>query len=168
MSRHCISVFPLFTQAQCAKLLKRFDKLPDEAPNSMNRYGRVLTGTWQRWIDKLVATKIAPMAKRCYGLALAKRGHYAFTVHYEPKRQASLSAHYDSSDVTLNVCLGTRFSGGAVVFGKITVEHAVGRAIVHSGKTTHRATKLRSGKRVNLIVWCRKANVNDHQSPDGS
>lgn len=158
MSQRCLHVFPLFTRRQCAKLLAYLDALPGEAPNSMNRYGAVLSDAkLQTWVDRLIAKHVAPIAKRCYGLSLAKRGHYAFLVRYEVGKQKSLAAHFDSSDVTLNVCLGKRFTGGDVAFASgAVVEHAVGRALVHHGKAIHQARKLTGGKRTNLIVWCRK------------
>ena len=39
--------------------------------------------------------------------------HHAFVVAYALARDLGLSFHVDSSDVTLNVCLGREFEGGA-------------------------------------------------------
>lgn len=156
MSARCVTVLPLFTRAQTRRLLRQFSKLPQVAPNSMNRYGRRIDG-WaaQRWVDRLIATHVAPIAKRCYGVKLRKRDHYAFLVEYQPKKQRSLATHVDSSVVTLNVCLGYQFSGGAVAFENgLRVEHAVGRGLIHHGQLAHKALPLKTGKRVNLIVWC--------------
>lgn len=158
---NCVSVYPLLSPVQCQKLLARIDALPAVAPNSMNRYGKVLEGPeWSRWIDKLVTVEVAPVARRCYGLRLKSKGHYAFVVEYEPGKQKSLAEHFDSSDVTLNVCLGRRFSGGDLVFtdgkrSELAIPQVVGRAVIHHGRHLHRARPLHSGRRTNLIVWCK-------------
>ena len=157
MSAACLHVMPVLKPGECRRLLRRFDKLPPGAPNSMNRYGAKLDGEWSRWADALVAEHVAPVAKRCYGMRLRARGHYAFLVRYQVGKQRSLAPHVDSSDVTLNLCLGESFSGGDVEFENgVLVGHAVGRALVHRGDCAHRATPLERGRRVNLIVWCRR------------
>lgn len=154
---HVVSRF--FTDRQCGALYRKLILLPAESPNSMNKYGRPLdTPEWQRWVDDLVAKRIALIAKNHYGVTLAKRGHYAFAVEYSSKNQRGLSEHFDSSDVTLNVCVAGRFSGGRLVFTTpgIYVDQKIGRGFIHRGSETHRAEPITTGTRMNLVVWCRK------------
>ncbi|TAL42377.1 MAG: hypothetical protein EPN91_08335 [Salinibacterium sp.] len=74
-----------------------------------------------------------------------------------------LEAHYDSSDVTLNVCLSNTFKGGDLVMydakGRSPVyriKQCHGRFIVHRGRHIHRAEGITHGTRVNLILWCKQ------------
>ena len=43
--------------------------------------------------------------------------HKAFSVSYELEGDHSLAYHFDNAEVTLNVCLGTTFTGGELCFG---------------------------------------------------
>jgi hypothetical protein len=97
--------------------------------------------------------------------------HHGFTVEYSPARVRDLSLPIDDAEVTLNVCLGDDFAGGALaVLGhrclahadtppvdgeEAVVEHAVGTALVHADALRHLAEPVTEGHRVNLIVWCR-------------
>ena len=155
----CVHTFPLLTPRTAKKLFRQLQQLPAEAPNSMNRYGRYLDDPkWQRWVDVIVAKHVAPLAKRCYGIRLAARGHYAFAVEYDVRKQKSLAPHFDSSDVTLNVCVGGTFKGGDLVLTDrgLSIEQTVGRAIVHRGAEIHQAKPLTRGKRMNVVIWCKR------------
>ena len=156
-----IFVVALCSPAQCAALLRRVDRQRDgEAPNSMNKYGVVLGGELKPLLARLVAHHIAPIAADEYPeLQPLKKHPYAFVVDYDVKKQRSLAAHFDSSDVTLNLCLGGEFRGGAVVFYKgnkpeFEYQHDVGYAVVHRGSHIHRAKPITRGTRSNLILWC--------------
>ena len=46
--------------------------------------------------------------------------HKAFTVSYQLDGDRELAYHFDNSEVTLNVCLGTSFTGGELSFGPMT------------------------------------------------
>ncbi len=87
---------------------------------------------------------------------------------YEKGRDTELSIHYDNSEVTLNICLGDKFTGGdLVLYGNknsllpsksvLIIEHKVGYATLHLGSVLHRALPIVSGMRSNLVVWCRSA-----------
>lgn len=43
--------------------------------------------------------------------------HKAFIVQYKIGEDVDLSYHYDNAEVTLNVSLGSEFTGGALYFG---------------------------------------------------
>ena len=61
-----------------------------------------------------------PMAALLYPEWVAASGldsHRAFTVSYAQGGDVDLAYHYDNAEVTLNVCLGKRFTGGELSFG---------------------------------------------------
>ena len=45
--------------------------------------------------------------------------HRAFVVKYAMEDDVELSYHFDNAEVTLNVCLGERFTGGDLYFGSM-------------------------------------------------
>lgn len=157
-----IFVFKLFTRGQCDNWRRLIDGQRDpeiKGPNTMNRYGVNLGGSLRPHLSNLVINTVEHFALNFYGLGPLKKNPYAFAVDYSPGTQRSLKAHYDQSDVTLNVCLGTVFDGGELVFDgkgreRIVIEHKVGQAIVHLGSRVHRAKPVTAGNRTNLILWC--------------
>lgn len=86
-----------------------------------------------------------------------------------------LVAHTDDSEVTLNVCIGDEFEGGALNFrglrgtadaGQIlgTFNPKLGTALLHSGRHLHEVTHVTAGNRNMFIMWARswsstRANV---------
>jgi hypothetical protein len=164
---HEVFAFDLFSERQCADLLEQVDELPISPPNSMNKYGKTLRGRrLTALVAELVVKHVTPIVRSSYmeiaqlRLAPLKKHPYAFVVDYSPKTQRSLAWHHDTSDVTLNVCLGRDFAGGDLQFftrsgdKKFIVKQIVGRAIVHRGSHGHRALPLVAGARTNLILWC--------------
>lgn len=156
-----IFVKRLFSQAECERWLKRIAEQPRdrrEAPNSMNKYGIVLGGSLRPALADLVQYVVSPKAVWYPDIRPLKKHPYAFSIDYSVKTQKSLAAHHDSSDVTLNVCLGKKFTGGDLVFGsgrkRFVLKHEVGQAVIHRGSHVHRAMPLLSGERTNLILWC--------------
>ena len=100
--------------------------------------------------------------------------HRSFLVRYDAgsDRDVDLAYHYDDAEVTLNVNLGGAFEGGELVFGgsgederaeshatraRTPVTHREGVGVLHRGSHCHEATPTASGKRVNLIAWCRSS-----------
>mmetsp|Transcript_68223 Transcript_68223/g.113408 ORF Transcript_68223/g.113408 Transcript_68223/m.113408 type:complete len:153 (+) Transcript_68223:33-491(+) len=97
--------------------------------------------------------------------------HHAFIVSYALEKDLDLSFHVDSSDVTLNVCLGKAFEGGSLFFRgvrcrahqqtgaspneSVVYSHKPGMALLHRGHHRHGAHPITSGERHNLILWCR-------------
>jgi hypothetical protein len=180
-----VHALPLFTADYCARLLEelhrrqRFAERVGRAlrrPNSMNRDGVILEEVgFEALLDDLLARVAAPLGR--WGFAHVGGDvldhHHGFTVEYSPERDRDLSLHIDDAEVTLNVCLGERFEGGAlrVLGGRCldhaqtphedgeaaTVDHAVGTVLVHAGTLRHLAEPVTEGRRENLIVWCRSA-----------
>ena len=100
--------------------------------------------------------------------------HRSFTVRYEPEgagKDVDLAYHFDDAEMTLNVNLGGHFEGGELLFGGLKSDgdekhsaryphfHREGIAILHRGSHCHEALPVESGKRTNLIMWCRSSQV---------
>jgi hypothetical protein len=153
-------------------------------PNSMNAYGVVLAELGlEASMDELVETWLTPLTRRLFPEhAGANLDHqHAFVVDYAEGGDTSLDLHVDDSEVTLNACLGLSFEGADVYFlGERCDAHradpandterwqwapAPGRAILHAGAHRHGVHPLRSGRRVNLIVWARSSR---HRRAHGS
>lgn len=177
-SEHGCYSFDLFKPDFCQKLLQEvehFEKegLPTTRPNSMNNYGLILDDIGFLPTITLIRKKIiAPLAAILYpnngGGDLD--GHHSFIVQYSIGGDDNLGFHHDSSDVTLNLCLGKEFKGSELYFcglldeestqsENIVIEHKIGRAVLHLGKHRHGAKKLVEGERTNLIVWCRASKL---------
>jgi len=109
--------------------------------------------------------------------------HHGFVVEYQKGKDVKLDFHVDAADVTLNLCLGTQFSGGDLYFGGVRCakhqqnnpskqeefyfKHRVGQGILHLGKHRHAATEINSGHRFNLILWCRSSAFHATRSGTG-
>jgi hypothetical protein len=174
---------PLVAADWCARLAAEVslcrrwmdaEGLPPLAPNSMNRYGLMLEDLGlQAALDGLVCDVVRPFAATLYpdlgGATLQE--HHGFVVEYERGGDIDLGFHVDDADVTLNVCLGETFSGGDLRLRglrceqhlqdgwrpeeDVSIAHVPGQALLHAGKHRHEALAIASGRRVNLIVWCR-------------
>lgn len=170
--------FPMLREDFCKRLLEEVDHfavsgLPSSQPNSMNNYGVILDDLGLTpTMAQLRTQLIVPLAKYLYpndgGATLD--AHHAFCVEYSMSTDKGLGFHHDASHVTLNVCLGQQFTGGELFFqgllddesthGEMFVyNHVVGRGVLHVGKHRHGAMELKSGRRVNLIVWCRSSEL---------
>ena len=137
----------------------------DGGPNSMNKYGYVLGGRdFNAWVSWVIKRYVQPITEKLLAPKMRKlsRCAYAMTVEYDVKKQRSLSAHYDSSDVTLNVCFDGLFRGGDLVLydgtrrGRFVLKQKLGQAVVHLGSRYHRAMPLTHGTRTNLVLWCKQ------------
>jgi len=102
----------------------------------------------------------------------------AFTVLYEAKEDADkdLPLHYDNSEVTLNINIGGTWEGGQVAFyglctnsnGSEAPTEVVlkrGHGVLHAGLDLHKALPITSGRRHNLIMWCRSSQVRNDFCP---
>jgi hypothetical protein len=141
----------------------------------MNRYGLILSDIGLSpvldWITRQV---VRPLAAALYGDLGGGQieEHHGFIVEYGRDGDRSLDFHVDDADVTLNLCLGEEFTGGGLFFEglrcerhrqdrcrpeeRFVHEHAPGTALLHAGSHRHGARPLASGRRVNLILWCRR------------
>lgn len=176
----------LFTPQYCDALLQEVEHFEAwcaacgmrvNRPNTMNNYGAILDDFGMAAaMDAVMKTYVQPLARLAgfndvVGDGGLLESHHAFVVAYSMGKDLDLSFHVDSSDVTLNVCLGKEFEGGSLFFRGVrcpmhtntgaspsevvTYEHRRGRAILHRGNHRHGANKIRSGERINLILWCR-------------
>jgi len=170
--------FPFLSKRFSRDLLEEIEHykktgLPVRRPNSMNRFGIILDDIgFNTFLQDLMVQYVRPVAGYLYpewgGNTLDD--HHGFIVEYEKeKKDEELSYHMDESEITLNVCLGKKFTGGGLFFQGIrgtTSEHLeninlhwgeLGRAIIHLGQHFHGANRIQSGERYNLILWCRSS-----------
>ena len=132
-----------------------------EKPNSMNKYGVILDRAPCRPLINRLMRRLAVPCGSFWGLKL-RPNPYAFLVEYTADTQRSLARHFDSSDVTLNVCLSdaNAFRGGQLVTYQtktpLFYEQTFARAFVHKGSLNHRAEAIFEGHRTNLVLWCAK------------
>ena len=142
--------------------------MPNVWPNTMNHYGVVLEEIG--FSDFLLALRenyVKPLAEIIYpdfGKKIVE--HHGFMVKYKLGEDANLAMHYDSSLITLNVCVGKEFTGGTLFFRGLLLDpsscdedfeytHIKGKALLHLGGHYHGANNIQSGTRYNLILWCR-------------
>jgi hypothetical protein len=154
--------------------------LPVMRPNSMNNYGVILNEIgFSAFFDQFVSF-VQPLAAHFYpqeGATLDS--HHTFMVQYRMAEDRALDFHYDAAEVTLNVCLGRKFTGGSLYFAGLldrpeTLEerfefhHRKGVAVMHVGKHRHGANAITSGERYNLIIWMRDRKSHDSCQHCGS
>eukprot|EP00931_Biecheleriopsis_adriatica_P094605 TRINITY_DN68232_c0_g1_i1.p1 TRINITY_DN68232_c0_g1~~TRINITY_DN68232_c0_g1_i1.p1 ORF type:complete len:364 (+),score=61.01 TRINITY_DN68232_c0_g1_i1:39-1130(+) len=164
--------FDVFTPEFCKMLVEEVDHAQDnfgkllDRPNGMNRFGMVLNQVGlQPAITELQETYITPLQHFLYGVeGHDPDDHHCFVVRYKKGEDIGLDMHSDSSDVTMNVCLGRDFAGSTLTFCGLVGNrdhrslkhvycHQVGRAIIHLGRQRHGADDLESGERLSLILW---------------
>lgn len=176
----CKGVYSLqiFTQEFCQKLVEEFLNFESKIfqitrPNSMNNYGAVLEemglqDSFDTFINDYIKYFFAIMNKN----SMEIDQHYSFIVEYEEKKDTNLDFHVDDSEMTINTCLGLKFTGGGIYFNGLEgqkvsendyeeYDHVVGRSIIHDGKHRHGALELESGHRINLINWCRSSKYRE-------
>jgi len=176
---------PVLRPERCAALLARIDARRAEAsragalappPNSMHEHGAGLFDLgFGALLDDLLGRWVAPLGVRWFE-AVGGSGlddHHGYLVEYGRDADEELGFHVDDSELTLNLCLGERFTGAELVMlglrcdehrqtpvqsgETVEIEHAVGSAVLHAGRHRHRVEPIRSGRRRNLIVWCRSS-----------
>eukprot|EP00550_Attheya_septentrionalis_P002466 CAMPEP_0198284092 /NCGR_PEP_ID=MMETSP1449-20131203/3608_1 /TAXON_ID=420275 /ORGANISM="Attheya septentrionalis, Strain CCMP2084" /LENGTH=355 /DNA_ID=CAMNT_0043981007 /DNA_START=2322 /DNA_END=3389 /DNA_ORIENTATION=- len=170
----------LFTKKFCQDMVRELNHLNDAGipvrrPNSMNRYGLILGEVpgLKANLDHVVQKYVIPFALHLFPESAILSDlveSYAFVVRYADGEDLDLAVHRDSSVITLNVCLGETFEGGNLGFESWderdqfryshtlpprneTVSFEPGMTILHRGAQMHEALPLKSGKRVNLIIW---------------
>jgi hypothetical protein len=149
-------------------------KIPIRRPNSMNRYGMILTeadGSVQlrrldRFYQELVETYIRPIGRTLFSEYISSNKDdgetYAFTIRYKHGEDVALSEHSDASLYTLNVNLNLpheNYQGSSLYFvDESGAHHNVtmkpGMALLHRGMTRHASLPIEGeGERTNMIVW---------------
>eukprot|EP00746_Dinoflagellata_sp_MGD_P079514 gnl/MRDRNA2_/MRDRNA2_31801_c0_seq1.p1 gnl/MRDRNA2_/MRDRNA2_31801_c0~~gnl/MRDRNA2_/MRDRNA2_31801_c0_seq1.p1 ORF type:complete len:301 (+),score=58.09 gnl/MRDRNA2_/MRDRNA2_31801_c0_seq1:84-986(+) len=175
---HGVFSFPLFTEEFCDLLLDELDHLeqsgiPMRRPNGMNRFGAILSqlGFQDGLLIPMMNLLVAPLAAALWPQWAGDKVHdcdeaYGFVVRYRLGEDVDLAEHADTSNVTLNACLGREFSGGDIYFKGVRftdtdndteqryVSHRRGTALIHLGGHFHGVNAIKSGERSNFILWC--------------
>jgi len=106
-------------------------------------------------------------------------GHYSFVIRtlfgiesewelwkYVDEDGNLTSSHYDDSDITVNFCMGENFTGSSLgFFGEkqnnnptcVVIPQKPGTDLIHLGENKHEVYAITSGRRYNIILWCRKS-----------
>ena len=170
-----VYTLPLLNPAFCTALLEELDRLaasgiPMRRPNGMNRHGAILSHLGFEGLLRGLRSFVAPLACEVHGTWCGMDDlveEYGFTVRYAPGEDTQLDEHFDTSNLTLNICLGKAFRGGDLYFKGIRqtasakstevlgqVAHTPGRCVLHLGGHRHGARPIEAGERTNLILWC--------------
>eukprot|EP01130_Rhizamoeba_saxonica_P003053 TRINITY_DN1325_c0_g1_i3.p2 TRINITY_DN1325_c0_g1~~TRINITY_DN1325_c0_g1_i3.p2 ORF type:complete len:172 (+),score=40.48 TRINITY_DN1325_c0_g1_i3:564-1079(+) len=171
----------MFSREFCDCLMEEIDLLENSGlpllrPNSMNKYGAVLSdiGLIQVWTD-IYLRYLKPLFEQIWPeLAQQVVGHHAFIVQYKMDEQKGLNIHFDQSVLTLNLCLGKEFSGGDLFFKGLRSDpesqeaenfvysHVRGTSLLHRGEHIHGAEAISEGTRYNLIIWYQNSEQIGH------
>lgn len=174
--------FPALTERFCDLLeseLQHFraSGLPHTAPNTMNRFGFILRelGFCSGLLDPFVYEYLDVIASKLLPLYTEGLDSYrAFTVLYDYAQDGDreLALHYDNAEVTFNVNIGGDWEGGQVTFHGLDGDRPGtdvvlrrGHGVLHAGLELHQARPITSGRRHNLIMWCRSSGVRNERCP---
>ena len=180
----------VFSEEGCARLSMVIDDhlrwrngQPFESPNSMHFSGVVMADLGLEDACHRIRKRIMrPIGEALFPHLGTLDGDYSFAATYGRGLDNRLNLHVDASEVTLNVCLGHQFSGGALVFQglrcanhrqhghrpdeEVHVTLKPGEAIVHAGAHRHLVLPV-EGERRNLIMWCRSSAAPPRNQPHG-
>jgi hypothetical protein len=165
----------LFTEDFCNVLLSELDHLeasgiPLRRPNGMNRFGAILShlGFQEGLLEPLMKYVVKPLSRELWPQWVDTEDldeTYGFVVRYRIGEDVDLAEHADTSNVTLNACLGREFAGGELYFKGVRftdsgddtethdVSHKRGSAVLHLGGHFHGVYPITSGERSNLVLW---------------
>eukprot|EP00045_Choanoeca_perplexa_P004066 m.35289 g.35289 ORF g.35289 m.35289 type:complete len:509 (+) comp12378_c0_seq1:183-1709(+) len=179
-----VYAFDMFTSQFCdifATELAAYESsnLLKSRPNSMNRYGMILLELGMSdMLMQLMTVYLQPVVRALMpdlAEGMPMDHHHTFVVHYQHGQDLDLDMHTDDSEFTCNINLVDTFTGCGLSFCGMhgseshrklrhVYQHQRGRAVVHAGMHRHGADELVSGRRENLIIWCRSSGY--RQSDD--
>lgn len=166
--------FEFMKKEYCIKFLEEIENILQSdieinRPNTMNNYGLILEHFgFDQFIKDMMKHFITPLAQELFDIKDLNY-HHSFVIRYKIGEDVDLKTHVDKSDITINLCLGKEFEGGNVYFKGLKDSNddnlyneyisKVGKAIIHVGNHFHGANPIKTGERVNLIIWCSRINV---------
>lgn len=173
---HRVYALDLLEEEFCDRLLAELDHIelsgiPLRRPNGMNRFGAILSnlGFQEGLLTPLMQHVVLPFANSLWPEWVDRSDcdeTYGFVVRYRIGEDVDLAEHADTSNVTLNVCLGREFEGGDLYFKGVRFTdseddkdplppflHRKGRAAIHLGGHFHGVLPITSGERSNLVLW---------------
>ncbi|XP_076925758.1 2-oxoglutarate and iron-dependent oxygenase domain-containing protein ICU11-like [Bidens hawaiensis] len=145
-------------------------------PNTFNNFGLCLDDFGMKdMLDMLLSRFVKHICAVLFpDVGGTLDSHHGYIVQYGMgKKDVIEDIHVDDSEVTLNICLGNEFTGGQLFFEspmcdkhvytnidpeKITeVNNLAGCSTLYRGCHRHGARATTSGRRVNLVMWCRSS-----------
>jgi hypothetical protein len=179
----------------CRSISRKAATLPNKAPNSMHKYGKMLLPALQEEVYALIQATLPQES-------IDSITHiHAFDITYISRMEGGsgsvpgsgsepgpvmtkLGLHVDDSTWTINACISeTAFSGSDLLFtglkhpeGKERVfppysyRHAPFRGVVHRGFLQHSVNDLTSGSRESIIIWvtCDRTGAESVACSDGA
>ena len=147
--------------------------IPTRRPNGMNRFGLVLDIETEGGVsypmidsfrDMFVDTYLRPLGRMFFQNYIGPgddSSAYAFTIRYQPSKDAKLNEHSDASAVTINVNLNhpeEEYEGSSIYFVDEDGERherifSPGKAFLHRGLHRHAGLPIESGERHNMVMW---------------
>ena len=184
-------MLPLLTREACERLTAAVDDRlrwrwsnPGLAnsPNSMHYAGVILEPMGLApAASKLRERVVEPLRTELFPEFGALDEDYAFVATYGHRLDQRLGFHVDDSEVTLNVSLGSKHSGGRVMFlgrrcilhrqedhrpdEEVAIEIPAGHGLLHAGSHRHLVETV-DGERRNLIIWCRSSETRRRADPE--
>jgi hypothetical protein len=168
--------FQLFTIEFCNQLVEEVERIQKSgintnSPNTMNNFGVILDNFGMfKFLNSLMhyVMRLTTLLFPNWG-GDSLVDHHGFVVEYKIGKDEKLDYHMDSSDITLNVCLGKNFEGGSLFFNGVRnqesekkenfkFDHVPGKALLHVGQHWHGAKRITSGERYNMILWMMSRN----------
>ena len=180
----------LFSDEGCARLGAVIDDhlqwrsgQPFDSPNSMHFSGVVMEDLGLDHACHRIRERVMrPIGESLFPQLGCLDDDYSFAATYGRGLDNRLNLHVDASEVTLNVCLGNRFTGGELVFQglrcanhrqhehrpdeEVAVSLKPGEAVIHAGAHRHLVLPV-EGERRNLIMWCRSSAAPPRNQPYG-
>uniref|UniRef100_A0A0D3EKC3 Fe2OG dioxygenase domain-containing protein n=1 Tax=Oryza barthii TaxID=65489 RepID=A0A0D3EKC3_9ORYZ len=179
-----VFAFPMLKPSFCQMLMSEVNNFLRWAqsanqsimrPTSLDRHGRGAALSdfgLQEMLDNLMKDFISPMSTVLFpevgGNTLDS--HHTFVLEYG-EADGARGFHVDDSEVTLNICLGKHFTGADMYFRGIRCGNHVnsgthdeeyfvhpnvpGQVLLHHGSHRHGVFSVTSGRRVNMVMWCK-------------
>uniref|UniRef100_A0A0E0FH60 Fe2OG dioxygenase domain-containing protein n=1 Tax=Oryza nivara TaxID=4536 RepID=A0A0E0FH60_ORYNI len=181
-----VFAFPMLKPSFCQMLMSEVNNFLRWAqsanqrimrPTSLDRHGRGAALSdfgLQEMLDNLMKDFISPMSTVLFpevgGNTLDS--HHTFVLEYG-EADGARGFHVDDSEVTLNICLGKHFTGADMYFRGIRCGNHVnsgthdeeyfvhpnvpGQVLLHHGSHRHGVFSVTSGRRVNMVMWCKSS-----------
>ncbi len=134
------------------EILEHINKTNKIKPNSMHKYGNNLTNLEciKNLVQNISKTFNLDLENKIYDI-------YAFTAEYGPNTNNNLDLHKDNSLITINwnLEIDENLEGTEVIFPTIKKEIKMEESMIniHHGKIDHYVKPLKTGSRLNLIIW---------------
>jgi len=160
-----VSVLPLWTPECCATIIRAaeavgaFEHQPDDPVPGHEVSLAIISPRLFEHLEQDIGVRIWPMLRTVWPYVDYHGLRDAFVIKYELGAQEELRIHHDVAQVSASVKLNDGYEGAVLDFPRQGVTNestSIGEAVVWPSLVTHphQATRLRSGVKYGLTVWC--------------